>query len=101
VCTATIIAILFGREHAVEWQSLGRLFIIGALSWLAWRGRRWAVVALGVVVIAAAAGLVLGAVQAGLTSLWGTLFVGDALLFAAGYGVFLSGCRKQQPEPPR
>jgi hypothetical protein len=89
IVTATVAAILFGREHALTWDSLGRLFIVGALCTLAGLGRRWASLALGLVVATACAGLVLGALQAGMSSPWAWLFGLDAALFALGYAWFL------------
>ncbi|MDH3292177.1 MAG: hypothetical protein OEO20_11075 [Gemmatimonadota bacterium] len=90
IVVATVFAILFGREHALAWDSLGRLFIVGALSILAGLGRRWASIALGLVVATACAGLILGAAQAGTSSPWAWLFGIDAVLFALGYVWFLA-----------
>jgi len=99
IVAATVVAIAFGREHALSLESLGRLFVICALAVYADAGRWWARIALGLAVLTACAGLILGAVEAGSGSPWRMLFGLDALLFGAGYLWFLSANRGSAVPP--
>lgn len=82
-------SMLFGGRHAIAPLTLARMLVLLGLCYYAGVGRRWAAIVVAVLAAGAVVGLAIGAVNAGLGSRWGTLFLLNTLPYIVGLWLFL------------
>lgn len=81
-------SVLLGGRYALTLESLGRLVVISLLTGYAYVGRTWAATLLAVLAGLAVMGLIIGTAAAGVGSLWGLVFLLNAVLYGVGIGLF-------------